>query len=116
MMATIGNPKTRAQNIRPHTVKPRFTDTRLIRTSHYCGQFALSLGKESPYIFTIKFQPTLIYNTDTFYAPLVSVLSGFHRIPAIHSSSFPCLARSNLGGRIINEVKTLMQLDGNHSC
>ena len=70
MMATIGKPKTRAQNIRPHTVKPRFTDTRLIRTSHYCGQFALSLGKESPYIFTMKFQLTLIYNTDTFYAPL----------------------------------------------
>ena len=42
-------------------VKPRFTDTHLIRTPHYYGQFALSLGKESPYIFS-KFNPV---NTDT---------------------------------------------------
>ena len=54
MMATIGNPKTRAQDIRPHTVKSCFTDTRSIRTPLYYGQFALSLGKENPYIFTIK--------------------------------------------------------------
>ena len=33
------------------TVKPRFTATLLIRTTHYYGQFALSLGKESPYSF-----------------------------------------------------------------
>ena len=34
------------------TVKPLFMDTRLIRTPHYHGQFALSLlRKESPYIF-----------------------------------------------------------------
>ena len=32
------------------TVKPRSTDTRLIQTHHYYGQFVLSLGKESPYI------------------------------------------------------------------
>ena len=32
------------------TVKPRSMDTRIIRTPHYCAQFALSLGKESPYI------------------------------------------------------------------
>ena len=31
------------------TVKPRIIDTRLIRTPSYYGQFALSLGKESPY-------------------------------------------------------------------
>ena len=31
-------------------VKPRFTDTRLIQTPHYYGQFALSLGKESPFL------------------------------------------------------------------
>ena len=31
-------------------VKPRFTDTHLIRTPHYYGQFALSLGKESPFL------------------------------------------------------------------
>ena len=29
-------------------VKLCFTDTRLIQTPHYYGQFALSLGKESP--------------------------------------------------------------------
>ena len=34
------------------TFKPRFTDTPLIQTSHYYGQFALSLGKENPYIFS----------------------------------------------------------------
>ena len=34
------------------TVKPRFTDTCLIRTPHYYGQFAFSLGTESPYIFS----------------------------------------------------------------
>ena len=28
----------------------------------------------------------------------------------------PFLARSNLGGRIINEVETLMHLDGNNIC
>ena len=38
-----------------------FTDTGLIRT--YYGQFALSLGKDSLYIFS-KF------NTDTFYGSL----------------------------------------------
>ena len=51
-----------------HTDKPRFTDTRLIRTPHYYGQFALSLGKESPYIF-FKFDPL---NTD---APFIRTLS-----------------------------------------
>ena len=34
------------------TIKPRFTDTGLIRTPRYYGQFALSLGKQSAYIFT----------------------------------------------------------------
>ena len=38
------------------TVKPRSMDTRMTRTPHYCAQFALSLGKESPYIFS-KFNP-----------------------------------------------------------
>ena len=37
------------------------TDTCLIWTPHYYGQFALSLGKESPYVFS-KFNPL---NTDT---------------------------------------------------
>ena len=49
----------------PTTVQPRFTDTRSVRTPHYYGQFALSLGKESLYIFNCL-------NTDTFYS-LVSV-------------------------------------------
>ena len=34
------------------TVTPHLTDTHLMRTPHYYGQFALSLGKESPYIFS----------------------------------------------------------------
>ena len=61
------------------TVKPRFTDTLLIRTPHYYKQFALSLGKESPYIFQL-IQPA---HMDTpligkrFMAPSVSILTGF---------------------------------------
>ena len=43
------------------TVKLRFMDMRLTRTPHYYGQFALPLGKESPYIFS-KFNPL---NMDT---------------------------------------------------
>ena len=39
-----------------NTVKLRFTDTCFIQTPHYFGQFAVSLGKESPYIF-FKFKP-----------------------------------------------------------
>ena len=31
--------------------QPCFTDSHLIWTHHYYGQFALSPGKESPYIF-----------------------------------------------------------------
>ena len=30
------------------TVKPRFTDTRVIRTHRYFGQFSLSLGERKP--------------------------------------------------------------------
>ena len=43
---------------------PRFTDTRLIQTHHYFRQFALSLGRESPYIFS-KCKP---FSTDTLLA------------------------------------------------
>ena len=50
------------------TVKHRLTGTRLIRIPHYNGQFALSLGKESPYIFS-KINPL---KTDT---PLIQTLS-----------------------------------------
>ena len=63
-----------------HTVKPRFTlDTLLIRTPHFYGQFALSLGKQSPYILS-KSNPL---DTDTplirtlFMVPSVSVLTEF---------------------------------------
>ena len=62
------------------TVKPDFTDNRLIRTPHYYGQFALSLGKEIPYNFS-KFNPR---NTDTpliwtlFMPPSVTFLTGFN--------------------------------------
>ena len=44
-----------------------------LRTPHYYGQFALSLGKESPYIFS-KFN---LVNADTFYGPSVSVSTGY---------------------------------------
>ena len=48
-------------------------DTRLIRTPHYYRQFAVSLGKESPYIlfkFNLLYMgTTLIRTTDTFYDP-----------------------------------------------
>jgi len=43
------------------TIKPRHTGTRLFLTPHFYEQFALSLRKESPYIFS-KFNPL---NTDT---------------------------------------------------
>ena len=51
-----------------HTVRPRLTDTHLIRSPHYYRQFALSLGNESPYSFS-KFKPLI---TDT---PSIQTLS-----------------------------------------
>ena len=51
---------------------PRFMDTLLIWTPHYYGQFALSLGKESPYIFS-KVNP---HNTDTSLLRTVCFVSG----------------------------------------
>jgi len=42
------------------------------RAPHYYGQFALSLGEKSPYIF-FKFNPV---NTDTFYDPLIVCING----------------------------------------
>ena len=61
------------------TVEFQSIDTLFIQTPHYYGQFALSLGKESPYIFS-KFN---LLNTDTLLrltfsmAPSVTVLPGF---------------------------------------
>ena len=51
------------------TVKPR-----LIRTPHYYGQFALSLGKEIPYIVS-KFNPPLVPAFSVH--PSLAVLTGF---------------------------------------
>ena len=58
--------------------KPRFTNPHLIQARHYYG-VALSVGKESPYIF---FKLNSL-DTDTpllrtiFMVPSVSVLTGF---------------------------------------
>ena len=58
------------------------TDSHLIQTPHYYGQFPLSLGKESPYIFS-KFN---LRNMDTLLmwtlsmTPSVSVLAWFDRV------------------------------------
>ena len=50
-----------------NTGKPRFMNTWLIQTPHYYRQFALSRGKESPYILS-KLNPrnkdTLLIRTD----------------------------------------------------
>ena len=55
-----------------NTVKPHFTDTHSIRTLHFYRQFALSLGKESPYIFS-KVNPL---NTDTSLLRTVCFVPG----------------------------------------
>ena len=47
-------------------------DTRLIRTPHFYGQFAVSLGKESPYIFS-KVNPLF---TDTSLLRTVCCVAG----------------------------------------
>ena len=56
------------------------------RIPHYYGQFALFLGKESPYIFS-KF------NTDTFCGPSVSVLMRFDCLTKVKNPNW-----SNLDG------------------
>ena len=65
-----------------HTVKTRFqADPRSKRTLHYYGQFALSLGKENPYILS-KFNPL---NTDT---PFIRTLS---MVPSLFAlTEFDC--------------------------
>ena len=63
----------------PGTVKPHFTDTCLIQTPHYYGQFAFSLGTESSYIFS-EFNlvnPNTVSKRTLSMAPSVSVLIGF---------------------------------------
>ena len=57
------------------TVKPRFTNTRLIRTPHYYAQLVMSLGKESPYILTL-FNPlnTSLRGADAFFGSCLASL------------------------------------------
>ena len=59
-----------------NTVQHRIMGSRFIRISHYYGQFALSLGKESLYIFSKIQLNTLIIQT-LFMASSVSILTGF---------------------------------------
>ena len=54
------------------------------RIPHYYGQFALFLGKESPYIFS-KF------NTDTFCGPSVSVLMRFDCLTKVKNPNWSSL-------------------------
>ena len=49
---TITYKFTNAFLVLTHTSTAKFRDTYLIQTPHYHGQFALSLGKESRYIFS----------------------------------------------------------------
>ena len=70
-----------------HTVKPRFTlDTLSIRTPHFYGEFALSLGKQSPYNLS-KFNRL---NTDTpfirtlFHGPFSVRINGVWLYFALH--------------------------------
>ena len=59
-----------------NTVKPRIMDSRFIRISHCYGEFALSLGKESLYIFS-KIQLNNLLIQTLFMASSVSILTGF---------------------------------------
>ena len=68
-------PKTsEIRSKQPYSLAPYFylikeVEPRLVRTPRYYGQFALSLGKRLPYIFS-KFNPL---NSVTSYGPSVSV-------------------------------------------
>ena len=63
-----------------HTVKTRFqADPRSKRTLHYYGQFALSLGKENPYILS-KFNPL---NTDTLFIRTLSMVPSPFALPGL---------------------------------
>ena len=65
------------------TVKPRFTDTCLIRSPHYYGQFALSLGKKA-LIFTLH----SIHSTVTSLLRTVCFVPG-KQSPYIYSTFNP---------------------------
>ena len=58
------------------TIKPRFTNTLLIRTLHYYVQFALSMWKESPYNLTHLIRTLSL-------APLRALLTGFDWISVL---------------------------------
>ena len=52
------------------TVKPRSSlETRSIQTSHFYGQFVLSLGTESPFIFYPLNKVTPLIQTLSYYGP-----------------------------------------------
>ena len=71
---------------------------------NFYGQFAFSLGKESPYISS-KFDPQTPLNTETFYGPSVSVLTGFDcRVICVSPDKFPFF---NIHG-IIFEKQSLL--------
>ena len=54
------------------TVKPRSSlETRSIQTSHCYGQFSLSLGKESPFIFYQLNKVTPLIRTLSLYGPFI---------------------------------------------
>ena len=57
-------------------VKLCYTGTRLIRTPHYCGEFALSLRKESTYIFS-KLNPL---NTESSLLQAVCFVPGERKL------------------------------------
>ena len=90
------------------TVKLRFTDTHLIRTTHYYGQSALSLDKGSPFVTDTPLLRTLEL------APSVSVLTRFDC--NLHCSTFafnkdgeewnrvrPKIAPKMMGPKIVEE-------------
>ena len=102
MMATIGEPqnsRTKYSSTYNQTLlygHPLNTDTSLLRTVYFVP------GERKPLHFHYKNSTRLIYMDTplirTLSMPLsVSVLSGFHRIPAIHSSPFPLPCQEQLG-------------------
>ena len=72
-----------------YTDKAGYTETLLIRTTHYYGRFALSLGKERSYIFS-KLNP-LLRTLST--APSVSVLTSVWPPRCPYSRKFALIIR-----------------------
>ena len=74
--------------------------TRLIRTRHYYGQFALYLGKENPYIFS-KF---ILLNTNT---PLIRIPSSAPSVSVVTEFDCTCFFRFLL---FITSTKNYLQV------